>query len=400
MTANRKLAWAQLVSLTAMHFCVDMFSGTMAGFLPVLREKFALSIGLGVTLLTLTGFTCNTFQIVAGGLRKHATTLFFIPLGLLLVLAIPAIGLVPPGAHAFAWLCLLVAIAGVGVACVHPEGLRGVCHIQPDALSPGTATTVFMLAGFLGYASGPLVGGALVERFDSIHAIWLLAPLLPLVLLGLRLSHVRLAVQPAAAAPAAAVPAPATRLTFMQIMLLATLLNTGCTAIQGLLPSYLHSYGHSLKYGGTSALLFGLGSACGTLLINALRKHWGPLRCIYGGLLLGLPLCTLYLLLVNHEGIRILLFFSGLTLGAGFPQLVVLSRTAAKGPSLGLRMGLIVGGSWGLAGILFLLIGFLADLIGLKLAMYSVPAAFAAALLTLDRWRRQPPPAPVSPAAP
>ena len=43
--------------------------------------------------------------------------------------------------------------------------------------------------------------------------------------------------------------------------------------------------------------------------------------------------------------------------GAGFPQLVVLARTAQGSLALGARMGMIVGGSWGIAGIMLLLAG-------------------------------------------
>ena len=69
--------------------------------------------------------------------------------------------------------------------------------------------------------------------------------------------------------------------------------------------------------------------------------------------------------------------------GAGFPQLVVLARTAQGSLALGARMGMIVGGSWGIAGIMLLLAGVAGKYFMLKTAMYLAPACFAAALAML-----------------
>ena len=41
---RHSLAFRQLAVLTAVHFMVDMLSGTLPGFLPVLLEKYTLSI--------------------------------------------------------------------------------------------------------------------------------------------------------------------------------------------------------------------------------------------------------------------------------------------------------------------------------------------------------------------
>ncbi|UKI30861.1 MAG: hypothetical protein L6W00_23760 [Lentisphaeria bacterium] len=86
-----------------------------------------------------------------------------------------------------------------------------------------------------------------------------------------------------------------------------------------------------------------------------------------------------------------LLFLAGALVGAGFPQLVVLARTAPNGPSLGARMGLIVGGTWGVAGLLLLGVGFLADRIGIQSALFVSPAAFLAVLLITLRllWKHR-----------
>ena len=81
---RHSLAFRQLAVLTAVHFMVDMLSGTLPGFLPVLLEKYTLSIGMGTVLLTLCAFSSNTIQLWAGTLRKSATRPLLPQIGLLL----------------------------------------------------------------------------------------------------------------------------------------------------------------------------------------------------------------------------------------------------------------------------------------------------------------------------
>ena len=147
---RHSLAFRQLAVLTAVHFMVDMLSGTLPGFLPVLLEKYTLSIGMGTVLLTLCAFSSNTIQLWAGTLRKSATRPLLPQTGLLLGCIICFIGLIPAGPGAMWMLTALVLVLGVGVALVHPEGLRAVCAIDRSAIPPAVATSIFMLSGFLG----------------------------------------------------------------------------------------------------------------------------------------------------------------------------------------------------------------------------------------------------------
>ncbi len=383
-----QLAVFQLVTLTAIHFMMDMLSGTMPGILPMLRDKFSLSIGNGVMLLMVSAFVCNSAQILIGPLRAQAQKPFFLPLGILLTVSLYLIASVPVGGAAIWWLILIMITMGIGVASVHPEGLRGICAIDPGQISPSTATTVFMLAGFSGYATGPLVGGLLVEKFDSLYGLWVLAALIPVMFIMLKLAKVKLASGKQEAKEEAELDAHvvASQLTFGQIMVLATLINIGCSLMQSLLPSYLRSQDFSLSYGGTSAFIFGMGSASGALIINYWRNRIDCLKCVKWGIAGGIPLLVAFVLLSRYPTARWLLYFSGMLVGAGFPQLVVLARHAPGGPSLGARMGLIVGGTWGIAGILLLIIGYVADVTGIKFVMFASPLAFLLTFIMFQKY--------------
>lgn len=381
------LALRQLSLLTAIHFTVDMLSGTLPGFLPELRKEYGLSLVAGTVLLTLCSFSSNGVQLWAGTLRKTAKRPKLVQLGLILSCAICFVWFTPHS-RAAAFLMALVLVLGVGVAFAHPEGLRGVCAIPESSVSPAVATSLFMLAGFTGYATGPLLGGLLVQHLGFPGLFLLLLPVGLLLWLFHR-ARIRLALdecdkpkRPARPSP----PAPARQtpsFTFRELFWLAVLINAGCGIMQGLLPSYLAELEFSLGFGGLSGTLFGLGAGLGAFGTSFLIKRYSVTRCLTVELLFGIPVLALYLLLAGHRAAAVLVPFAGMLVGAGFPQLVVLARTAPGRLALGARMGMIVGGSWGLAGIVLLLAGVVGKYFMLKSAMFLAPATFVGALCML-----------------
>lgn len=378
----------QLSLLVAIHFSVDMLSGTLPGILPALRQKYALSLVAGTVLLTLCSFSSNGIQLWAGTLRKTARRPKLIQLGMLLACAICIAGLAPQ-AGAFAFLIVLTCVHGGGVGLAHPEGLRCVCAIPESSVTSGVATSLFMLAGFTGYATGPLVAAGLVETFGFPGLYFLLIPSGVLLWLfsrsGLRLArdHAPGGENVARGAKKAASPAPSSALAFRELFLLAVFLNAGCGIMQGLLPSYMEELGFSLSFGGLAVTLFGLGSGFGALVTGFLAKRRRVLPCLSVELAAGIPLLVLYLALAGSRGAVCLAPLTGVLVGAGFPQLVALARTARSSLALGTRLGMIVGGSWGVAGIMLLLVGVAGKYFMLKTAMFFAPACFAAALVML-----------------
>jgi len=385
---RHSLALRRLSLLTAIHFTVDMLSGTLPGFLPALRERYSLSLVTGTVLLTICSFSSNGVQLWAGTLRKSAKRPLLVQLGLVLSCAVCFAGLAPVSGPTL-FLSCLVLVLGVGVAFAHPEGLRGICAIPENSVSPAVATSLFMLAGFSGYATGPLLGGLLVQSFGFSGLYFLLIPAAAL-LWFFHKARVKLALdgddarkqerRPTQKTPAAA-SGPA--IPFNRIFLLAVLINSGCGIMQGLLPSYLADYGYSLGFGGLSGTLFGLGAGIGAFTTSFIIKRVPVIRCLKIEIAAGIPVLMLYLILAGNPWAAFLAAPAGILVGAGFPQLVVLARTAPGRLALGPRMGMIVGGTWGIAGITLLLAGFVGKYLTLQAAMFLAPLCFAAALVML-----------------
>ncbi len=375
----------RLSALTCSHFYVDALGGTIAGFLPVLISRYSLTVGTAALLLSVSGLVGNASQLLVGSFHARSRSPILICVGLSLCSSLALISIVPPVSGALWFLLAIIIVSGVGSSILHPESLRAVCAIPSRRISGSLATSIFMLSGFLGFACGPFLGGLI----GSHSLFWLWAALIPGGLLLYWLLHVglRLAVE----RPQTAASAVRQELSFSELFWAATLLNTGCAIVQGLLPTLLHMKGYSLIAGGASAMLFGFGSGVGAVLFSTFLAPRGQIsRSIVRLAVPGLAVFCLYLVVFScFKWAVCLLFLSGAMICSAYPQMVALARGAQSTLSLGSRMAWIVGGTWGIAGLLFQCVGFLADLIGLRFAFLAAPGAFALELAVLLYFRRK-----------
>jgi FSR family fosmidomycin resistance protein-like MFS transporter len=360
------LQWLQLFILAAIHVSVDMFGGILPAVLPAVREEFGLSLQNGIVLIAILNLTCNAMQIATGHLRPERTRPFFLLAGVWLASAMALFRFVPAEASPMVWLTVMVLVAGCGIAVVHPEALRGVHALERIPSSIGSS--VFMTAGFTGFASGAWVGAALYSRWGWNGLLAMLClPLAGSVLL--LAGRIRLAVEPARLNRAGKVPDD--RMRFWPLLVVTVPLATGSTILPGLLPTCLYEHGFELSFGGLSSMSFGVGGAAGALVWSVIAHRRGESRCIACSLLLGTPLVLGYLLALQHKAALSLLVAGGFCIGAAYPLLVSLARHA-RGPGLGMRMAVMVGGTWGAAGLIFLALGPVAEKAGVRPVLHTV----------------------------
>lgn len=135
-----------------------------------------------------------------------------------------------------------------------------------------------MLSGFLGYAT-VRCWAACCWNASGFHGLYLMLIPVALLLVGVSRARVRLAKdRPQAWRAARRRPSLHSTLTFWELFVVATLINTGCVIIQGLLPTYLNLFGFSLGFGGLSAMLFGAGAGLGALGTSFLIKKFETIR--------------------------------------------------------------------------------------------------------------------------
>lgn len=365
-------------TLTLSHSMVDLMSGLLPGVLPVALVYFRMDLSTAVIILSCMGIGCNVMQIPVAQLGKNSQSPRYIFLGLTMSSLILTLGLLPRTTPVIC-LCLLMLLVGFGIAITHPNGLRAAQNIP--GMSPTVSTPLFMTGGFFGASVGPWLSGTLAEHF-GLKGLLLLFPVFLLLLVFLYLGKFLLALDSSAKNKTDSAEKQVSLWSFNSLFAIALVMNTGSATLQNLLPTLLHEQGYSLQIGGLHAMVFGFGSAAGSVLLGFLVKKYKPQWFLAGGLLTGTLAMIAYMYLLPSASL-ILILLAGFLATSGYPILVALSRQAPGKYGISARMGLIVGGTWGGAGVAFLGIGQLAAKFGLKPIMNTVWICYLAALVIL-----------------
>ena len=372
--------WYQLLALTLAHAATDTFGGLVAPVLVPMRDHYGLAIPLLIFVSSLLGFSSNVFQILVGHLHASWKSPALICLGVLLAGTAVFITFLPPGPLCLLWMSLIALAAGFGIATVHPEGLRAVHGL--DKIPSSLSTAVFMVAGFLGFSCGALLSSALTEHF-GLHSIAWLYGLAPVAAAPLFFSGIRLPIDSGTEQAKSALEQKENipHVPFLPLFITAATLAT-CSQIQAtLLPSHLFKeVGYSLSFSGFSFTLFGIGGMVGAITWGTLAPRLGHLRVLLISTVAGAPLTLLYLLLAPVSKMdAALLAFTAFIVYTGFPLCITLARYADSPLRFGQRMGIICGGSWGIAAVVLWILGPISEHTGMGPLLHLVWIGYLAA---------------------
>lgn len=403
MTSLQRKQWGQLLSLTLVHGVSDTYVGLIAPILVPLADHYQVSLPSLIFITTLMAFSANVFQILFGHLRSRYGAPHLLCGGVLTAgLAVLIVLLPCTGPISIVWMALMVFIAGIGVAAVHPEGFRAIHGLTeiPAALT----TSIFMVSGFLGFAAGALLAST-ITQFFGLHAIAWLYLMAPLAAIPLYLTRLRLPIDTDTHTTPQNKTDTIPSVPYLPLFVVASLV-AFCSQTQAtLLPSYLHKeVGYSLWFSGLSFTLFGIGGGIGSITWSALANRIGHLNILKAATLLGAPMTLLYLLWAPHSAwAAAFLMLTAFFIYASFPFCMTLARYAHSSLRFGQRMGFISGGSWGIAAVLLWCLGPLTTKIGIGPLLHLIWVGYAlAAIIAFIAFRRvktapsQTPPEPVS----
>jgi FSR family fosmidomycin resistance protein-like MFS transporter len=361
----------QLFVLAGVHFLIDLFASMLPAILPAIRDEFSLSLSQGGYVLVALLLTCNALQPLIGHMRAYKRRPLFLHLGLIVGASICLLGVLPRGSGAFAIMILLAVVSGIGIAIVHPEGLRAIHSI--GRIPPAVSTAVFMAGGFLGYASGGAVSAFLVSRygFKGLYPL-ILCPVIGIVLVVFL--RIRLAVE-RKVRDKNDVRTRENQLSFWLIMVMAIPAAISTTILTSLLPTVLNELGFELTFGGLSTTMFGLGGTVGAFVWAAIAHKKGELRCSIAALFLAIPFLVMYLVFIDNRMAIWLLFGAGFCAMSAYILMITLSRHA-KGLKFGQRMGFMVGGTWAVAFIVFSRLLPVAEHFGTDVLLRYVPLGY------------------------
>jgi FSR family fosmidomycin resistance protein-like MFS transporter len=362
--------------LTAAHFAIDFFAS--AGPLILAAQTTPLNLLQGQVGLValLYSLASSVTQPLFGWLSDRVRGPVLALGGFLWTAAFTALaGL----ARTFPVFALVTMLAGLGVGAFHPPGAAGVSLVS-DARSRGCAMSIFLLGGTGAYALGPLVAGAILERFGPRGTLGFgvlglaAAPVLAVALLRLRYDKPASNANSEPGAPDTSMPQAEPHPTIIGVaVLMAVILFRSWTSncLMTYLPQYFTMQGFSLDYSGQVLFAYGLLAPLGSLAGGFLADRIGSRAVIAVSMVLNAPLVFLQL----HAGGMALMvdsFVLGFLSAASLPLTIVLGQRLMPDRP-GVMSGLTMGFTFVMGGIGTYLTGVLADQVGLGVALSWLP---------------------------
>jgi FSR family fosmidomycin resistance protein-like MFS transporter len=353
----------KLLTLMLGHFTVDSYAGVLPVLYPLLIGHFQVSLAtVGLVSLAYSGMAA-TSQPLFGMLADRFGTRFT---GLTLMwtaLTFAVIGF----AGSFPLLLGLALLSGLGSGAFHPLGALDVRSML-TRVRRSLGMSVYVTAGTLGIALGPLVGIALFGAFGIHGTAWLV---LPGVVTGGYLLW-RMRIRPAAPTTrqhAHGLPAPVPVFALAVVVAVMMARSWTVNAFQAFTPTWYAQLGYGPEFYGPLATTLVLSSAVGTVGCGSLADRFGRRTVIIGTLVLSVPAVLLYTLFPGPWGFvtAVLIGF----LAASTAPLMLLMAQQLMSSRAGLASGLVMGLGFVTAAVGVPINGAIADAIGLQKSLMS-----------------------------
>ncbi|GAB3451775.1 MFS transporter [Actinophytocola sediminis] len=257
--------------LSVGHACVDVYQGAVAALVPFFVIERAYSYAAAAGIVLAASLLSSVVQPLFGALTDRWAMPWLLPVSSV----VGGVGVALAGvSDSYALTLTVVAVSGIGVAAFHPEAAR-VARVA--AGRSHRAMSWFSLGGNLGFATAPLLVGAVVATGGLGASPLLVVP----ALVGAALCAV--ALRSLTAAAAAAPPAPANlgrddRRSFLVLsgaVVCRSIVFVGLGAFIALYATQRVGGGEAT---GTAALfVLYLGGAVGTVAGGSLATRFGRL---------------------------------------------------------------------------------------------------------------------------
>lgn len=359
-------AAAVALAVTLGHFINDAYGAMLTPLLPELQSRFAVTTAAATFLISVHSLTGSVLQPLLGVIGERLdrrVTAAFGPL--LTAVGLCFMGYVPW----FGGLLLLVAVAGLGSGFFHPSGATYIATNSPRE-KRGLWASIFSAGGTGGAALGPVFAAQGLDSLPYFAAFGVLTAVLTYWLTP--------SVKPS--------PKQATTLAdylaifrgpIVTLWGMAVLRSLASMGYNTMLPFMLLGRGFSMREVGLALGLYAVASAVGGIVGGRLSDRIGRtpvLRAAIGG-----TIPFFIILILSDPGdwwFYPLTFLMGAFVNASVPVGVVAAQEYQP-KHVAVASSIMMGFSWGFAGLLIFLVGALADL------TTPTAAAIAAVLLLL-----------------
>ncbi len=373
---------SRLIPLMVGHFTNDIYSNFLPAYIPQLISKFSLSLTLAGAASSVYSSLSSLTQLFFGFLGDRLARRFVLITPLITALFMSAVGAMP----SYPLVLGSLILAALGTAGFHPlsASLAGGLSERHK----GSTISLFVAAGSLGFALGPLLATGFISLAGLERTYLLAVPALLVAPLLWRAGVIARAAKPAEAVR------PRLLLALLPLWLVVVLRSVVQISFTTFLLVLLEERALSHLTGSSILLLFLVMETVGTLLGGHLSDRFGRRRIIALSLLLAYPLYLGFL--ITRGPVSILFLASAGVLVAASGPVIVTQAQELVPSHVNMASAITMGFGWGIAGLLVSLVGWLADLWGLAASLswtiLALPLAGAISLLTKERPRLSPKP--------
>lgn len=354
----------RLLTLMLGHFTVDSYAGVIPVLLPLLIGRFQLNLAtVGLVSLAYSGMAAISQPLFGLLADRFGTRLTGLALGWT-ALTFALIGF----ADNFPLLLLLALASGLGSGAFHPMGALDVRALLPK-WRQSSGMSIYVTAGFVGLAAGPLIGIAVFGASSFHGTAWLVIP----GLLGGGYLLWRMRGKPDAALTGAR-KGPALSLgipVFALAVVIGVMMSRSWTVyvFQAFTPTWYKQLGYGPGFYAPLATTLVLASAVGTLGCGALADRFGRRTVILSTLVLTIPAILLYTMFPGPWA-----FLTAILIGflaASTAPLLLLMAQQLMSARAGLASGLVMGLGFVTGAIGIPINGAIADVIGLQKSLMT-----------------------------
>ena len=375
-TINKKAIFA----LFLIHFIGDFFQSFVRPLLPVLANKFELSLAQVGVIAGVATFMAFLIQPFFGYLADRYKTRLILLVGSFAgAICIPMVGLAP-----YFWIVLLlIGLGSISSAIYHPTA-AGMVSVYAGRRT-GLAMSLFGLGGTLGFTLGPIVCSGYIT-FMGLNRLPILT------LFGVLVFVILFIMIPAADGDGHPLSDFLGTLkeslgdVWKPVLLIWSISFSRAFVEQSLLtfiPVLTAAEGHSLVSVGGIVSLFTVGGSLSALICGHLVDRIGFKPVYFFSFALASPSLLLF---VNAGGGSIypLALLAGFFLLATlFPAVALAQKVVPRGRSL--VSSIIMGLAMGLAGLMMPLTGKIADIFGIRTVLICIAFIPLAALLLVRK---------------
>ena len=365
----------QLYFLTFLHSVIDSYATLLPHLLPVLLARLAAhttaKYSLAGALISVYNFFSALNQIFFGWLEDRVRSIHFLSFGV----ASTAFCLCLLNAAPSIWAVFLLLIAGgTGVAAFHPLGTVQAASLTKQ--SQGLGVSIFLTGGNLGRAAGPLLIMLFLVRFGWNRLVWCMIPGLLLAFLVPKVLELRV---PKTPSPDMHHPSLRSRKRsalwesirpclrpLLALYLIAVLRTLTTIGLENFLSIFLDERGYSNVARSAVLALFLFAGTVGILVGGSLSHRVTRYRLLLFSLIASPPLLylSLHTLHSSSATFLVLLFLGNLALSTSTSVNIVWAQQLLPERE-NIASSLMMGGAWGVGGVLSIPVGMLGDRFGL-----------------------------------